>query len=201
MTELLDLSNVQPGFSDPVLDAQACFRKTLDALSRPGTIQALDVASAPAPLNLASAGLALTLMDFDTPIYLSDSLNTDAIISWLRFHCSAPMTTVPREASFAFLQDGDDWPSLDEFHPGDAKYPDTSTSLIIQLSALTGGPEVSFEGPGIETSVGVSPMGIPGSFWTERTENVADFQLGVDCYFTAENQVIGLPRTTRTTHI
>ena len=63
MTQTLDLSSVQPGFSDPVLDAQACFRKVLDALSRPGTVRALDVSTAPAPLNLASAGLALTLMD------------------------------------------------------------------------------------------------------------------------------------------
>lgn len=199
MTQTLDLSSVQPGFSDPVLDAQACFRKVLDALSRPGTVRALDVSTAPAPLNLASAGLALTLMDFDTPVYLSASLNTDAIVSWLRFHCSAPITTSPKEAAFAFLQEGDDWPALDAFHPGDAKYPDTSTSLIIQLSSLENGPAVSLEGPGIETSETIRPSGLPETFWDERSENVADFQLGIDCYLTADNQVIGLPRTTRTT--
>ena len=199
MTQTLDLSSVQPGFADPVLDAQACFRKVLDALSRPGMIAALDVPSAPAPLNHASAGLALTLMDFDTPIFLSPSLNTSAIVSWLRFHCSAPITTIPNEAAFAFLQQGDVWPALDEFHQGDAKYPDTSTSLVVQLSSLDAGPAVTLKGPGIEASVIICPTGLPESFWNERDESVADFQLGIDCYLTAENKVIGLPRTTRTT--
>jgi len=200
MSQVLDLSAVQPGFPDPVLDAQACFRKLLDALSRPGIVQALDVPSAPEPLNLATAGLALTLMDFDTPIFLSASVRTDAVISWLRFHCSAPITTVPREASFAILQQGDVWPSLDEFHPGDAKYPDRSTSLVMQLASLETGPSVTLQGPGIETTAQINPAGLPETFWNERAENVANFQLGVDCYFTANNQVIGLPRTTRTTH-
>jgi len=198
MTQTLDLSQVTPGFDDPVLDAQSCFRKVLDAISHPGRIYALDVPPAPAPLNPASAGLALTLMDFDTPIYLSPALQTDSIVSWLRFHCSAPITTVPNEAAFAFLQEGDVWPSIDEFHPGDAKYPDTSTSLVIQLSSLESGPSVKLEGPGIETQETISPKALPENFWDARAENVVDFQLGVDCYLTAGNQVIGLPRTTRT---
>ena len=200
MSQLLDLSEVQPGFADPVLDAQACFRKVLDAISRPGLLQTLDVPSAPEPLNLESAGLALPLMDFDTPIFLSESVQTKAVTSWLRFHCSAPITTVPREASFAILQQGDAWPTLDEFHQGDAKYPDRSTSLILQLDSLDAGRSVTLEGPGIETSEQIQPAGLPANFWAERADNVADFQLGVDCYLTAGSQVIGLPRTTRTTH-
>lgn len=198
MSQTLDLSQVQPGFDDPVLDAQACFRKVLDALSHPGRVYTLDIPSAPAPLNLASAGLALTLMDFDTPIFLSPQLKTDEIASWLRFHCSAPLTTVPNEAAFAFLQEGDTWPTIDEFHAGDAKYPDTSTSLIIQVSSFETGPEVTLDGPGIETQEKIRPAQLPEHFWRQRAENVADFQLGVDCYLTAGSQIIGLPRTTRT---
>lgn len=199
MSQLLDLSDVSPGFDDPVLDAQACFRKVLDATSRPGTIAALDVPVAPAPLNPASAGLALTLMDYDTPIFLSASLKTDSIMSWLRFHCSAAITAEPHEASFALLQEGDTWPALEAFHPGDAKYPDRSTSLVIQISSLETGPLVTLEGPGIETVATINPAGLPAQFWDERAANVADFQLGVDCFLTAGNKVLGLPRTTRTT--
>lgn len=198
MTQSLDLSHVQAGFDDPVLDAQACFRKVLDALSCPGRVCALDVPSSPAPLNPASAGLALTLMDFDTPVFLSPELRTDEIVSWLRFHCSAPITMVPNEAAFAVLAEGDAWPAIAEFHAGDAKYPDTSTSLIIQLSSFESGPAITLEGPGIETRRTINPEHLPGEFWSQRADNVADFQLGVDCYFTADNLVIGLPRTTRT---
>jgi len=198
MNQVLDLSEVQPGFADPVLDAQACFRKVLDALSRPGRIEALSIANAPAPLNLASSGLALTLMDYDTPIYLSASLSNDAVISWIRFHCNAPITTNPKEASFAILAEGDEWPHIDDFNPGDAKYPDTSTSLVIQLTSLQDGPAVTLKGPGIKTTETINPQHLPVSFWEDRASNVADFQLGVDVYFTSDNRVIGLPRTTET---
>ena len=201
MTQTLDLSNVQPGFDDPVLDAQACFRKILDAMSRPGRVVNLDVTSAPELLNLASAGLALTLLDFDTPVFLSQSLRSDAVTSWLRFHCTAQITSDPKAASFAFLASGDEWPALDDFNPGDAKYPDLSTSLVILLPSLDDGAGVSLEGPGIKTAETIRPAGLPASFWDDRAENVADFQLGVDCYLTAENRLIGLPRTTRTTQI
>lgn len=198
MSQTLDLSGVQPGFDDPVLDAQDCFRKVLDAMSRPGRIAALDLSSAPAPLNLASAGLALTLIDYDTPVFLSSKMQINAVIAWLRFHCSAPITDDPKEAAFAILAEDDSWPAIDDFNPGDAKYPDRSTSLIIQLSSLSTGPQVTLQGPGIESQEIIRPAGLPASFWAERTENVSEFQLGVDCYLTSENRLIGLPRTTRT---
>lgn len=201
MTQTLDLSSVQPGFDDPVLDAQACFRKILDAMSRPGRVVNLDVTSAPELFNLASAGLALTLLDFDTPVFLSQSLRSDAVTSWLRFHCTAQITSDPKAASFAFLASGDEWPALDHFNQGDAKYPDLSTSLVILLPSLDDSAGVSLEGPGIKTAEIIKPAGLPASFWDDRAENVADFQLGVDCYLTAENRLIGLPRTTRTTQI
>lgn len=197
MTTGLDLSHVRPGFSDPVLDSQSTFRKVLDAMSRPGVAVSLDVAAAPTGLNGASAALALTLMDFDTPIYLSESLQSDAVTSWLRFHCSAPLTEAPREAAFAILAESDAWPMLDQFNPGDAKYPDLSTTLILQVEALTGGPEIGLTGPGIQDEAIVSPRGLPEDFWDVRAKNVAAFQLGVDCFITSGHGLFGLPRTTR----
>ncbi|WP_430424757.1 phosphonate C-P lyase system protein PhnH [Phenylobacterium sp.] len=43
----LDLTEIAPGFADPTRDSQAVFRRVMDAIARPGTIQ--DLSFAPEP--------------------------------------------------------------------------------------------------------------------------------------------------------
>ena len=64
-----------PGFSEPVLASQAVFRTVMEAMARPGQIAEIGVALAPpAPLGIAAAALALTLLDFETPVWLDPKL-------------------------------------------------------------------------------------------------------------------------------
>ena len=197
MSTAPDLSKIPAGFDDPVLNSQSTFRLVLDALTRPGRIAVLDVQAAPEGLNLATAGTALCLFDFNTPIFLSPALRTEQITAWLRFHCSAPITETPEEAEFAVLAQGDDWPDLMEFNRGSEKYPDLSTTLIIQVKAVDSGPDVTISGPGNESPVDIQIDGLPNGFWDKRADAVADFQLGLDCFFTSENSLLGLPRSNR----
>ena len=53
-----DAVALKPGFSDPVFHGQAVFRRILDALSRPGRIETLDVEFNPA--SLVGFGVAMT---------------------------------------------------------------------------------------------------------------------------------------------
>src|SRR5690606_4453631 len=63
MSAVLDLARVAPGFTDPVRQSQAVFRKVMDAVARPGTIA--DLAFAPdAPDGLARAAGAVALALF-----------------------------------------------------------------------------------------------------------------------------------------
>jgi alpha-D-ribose 1-methylphosphonate 5-triphosphate synthase subunit PhnH len=198
-TPPLDLGAIAPGFADPTRDSQAVFRRVMDAVARPGTIQDLSFApEPPAGLGRAAAAMALTLFDFETPVWLDPMLRGHCV-DWLRFHCACPLTEQPGEAAFAIIVDAADCPPLSAFHPGDAKYPDRSTTLLIQTPALVGGRGVILEGPGIKDRSALAPAGLTGGFWEQVQANHARFQFGVDLIFAAGDLIAALPRSTRVT--
>lgn len=199
-TPILDLGAIAPGFPDPTRDSQAVFRRAMDAVARPGTIQDLSFApEPPAGLGRAAAALALTLFDFETKVWLDPMLRDGVASDWLRFHCACPLTEQPGEAAFAIVVDAADCPPLTNFHPGDAKYPDRSTTIILQVPALVGGRGVTLEGPGIKERSALAPAGIGAGFWEQVQANHGRFQFGVDVIFAAGDLIAALPRSTRVT--
>lgn len=127
-----DLSKMKPGFSDPVMDAQAVFRKVLDAISYPGRIIQLKASiEFPAPLNMASAAIFLALADYSTPVW-TDSPDSREMFSWFRFHCCADINSNPQDALFAVITDPEYMPDLGSFNLGTDQKPDSSATLIIQ---------------------------------------------------------------------
>lgn len=200
MSALIDLAAIAPAFSDPTREGQAVFRRAMDAVARPGTIQ--EVGFAPAPpqgLARAAGAVALTLFDFETRVWLDPALRGGAAEAWMRFHCGCPLTPDPLATAFALITDLAAAPPLAAFNQGDAKYPDRSTTLVIQLAALTGGPAVELRGPGIKDTASLALPGLPPGFWDQVQTNGAQFQFGVDLIFTAGDQLTALPRTTRVT--
>jgi len=79
------------GFTDAPVQASHAFRAALNALSRPGQIETLHGASAPAPLSSAAATLAMTLFDGTTPVHLAGAHNSPALRDWITFHTGAPL--------------------------------------------------------------------------------------------------------------
>ena len=196
----LDLARIAPGFADPTTGSQAAFRRIMDAVARPGTIQDLaNAPDAPQGLDRAAGAVALTLFDFETPVWLDPSLRGGVVEDWIRFHCSCPLTEAPAEAAFAIVTDVAACPPLSSFNPGDAKYPDRSTTLVIQVATLAGGRSASLSGPGIKTQSAIAPTGLPDSFWDQVQANNARFQFGVDLLFAAGDLLTALPRSTRVT--
>ncbi|MGZ6016211.1 MAG: phosphonate C-P lyase system protein PhnH [Phenylobacterium sp.] len=197
---VLDLAEIAPAFSDPTRESQAVFRKVMDAVARPGTIQDLAFApDAPPGLDRAAGAVALTLFDFETPAWLDPALRGGAAEGWLRFHCGCPLTDDPVLAAFALITDALAAPELSAFNAGDAKYPDRSTTLIIQLPSLTGGPPVTLRGPGVKDEASIALAGLPAGFWDQVRTNQARFQFGVDLIFVAGDRLTALPRSTRVT--
>ncbi len=200
MSAVLDLAAIAPAFPDPTRGSQAVFRKVMEAMARPGVIHDLGFApDAPQGLDRAAGAIALTLFDFETPVWLDPALRGGTAEGWIRFHCGAPLTADPMAAAFALISDISASPALRAFNMGDAKYPDRSTTLVIQLPALEGGPEVVLTGPGIKTQMTLALAGLPDGFWAQVQDNHEQFQFGVDLIFVAGDRVTALPRSTRVT--
>jgi len=190
---------VAAGFAAPVLSAQKTFRAVLNALARPGTIHPLTAElSAPAPLSPAAAAIALTLCDYDTPLWLDAGLrSTDAVIDWLRFHCRSPIIDDPRAAAFAIVSTPSELPPLDHFNPGLPDYPDRSTTLILQLESLRSGPQLLLEGPGIRGCQVFRASPLPRNIGAQLIANRTLFPRGVDLVLLAERELAALPRSIR----
>jgi alpha-D-ribose 1-methylphosphonate 5-triphosphate synthase subunit PhnH len=196
-------ATLAPGFADPVHDTQAVFRTLLDALSRPGTIgtvnhvlPAFDTATTHRPAaDRAAFAALLTLCDFSTPVWLAQP---DApLASALRFHTGAPLVDTPRQAAFAYLHDAAAMPALEQFALGEPESPELAATLLVRVTALTGGTPLTLRGPGIETTQVIAPAGLPERFWRERAELAPLFPCGIDCYFVCGDTLMGLPRTTQ----
>lgn len=193
----LDLSRVAPGFADPVHGSQASFRALMDALARPGRVQALASGpdTVPEGLDPAAAAIALTLFDIDTPVWLAPALRGGAAETFLRFHCSCPITGDPMAAAFALASAQTPEARLTGFQTGEEKYPDRSTTLVLMCPSLSGGRRLSLSGPGIKGDCEIEPSGLSDAFVSDWAATQSRFQCGVDVFLTCGRQTIGLPRT------
>lgn len=188
------------GFPDPVLDAQHAFHALMQALARPGAIQPLRGAPfAPEPLGSSLGAVALTLLDFETRVWLdpASSRSDGPTPAWLRFHTGARIVSTPGDADFALLTDYAGAPSLDAWRLGEEAYPDRSTTLAIRVAAFGSGARYRLTGPGIKGETLVQVTGLPAALLAAWPANRVLFPRGVDVLLVGPDAVIGLPRTTR----
>lgn len=191
-----------PGLPDPVLDSQRVFRAVLDAIAHPGTLVDLPFSlgralHVPAPLDPATAAVALALADVDTRLWLDGAAGAAAVRAYLRFHCGCPLTEEPAAADFAVVADPQAMPPLAAFNAGSDEFPDRSTTVIVQVPALEGGEPWTFTGPGIRDRVRLAVAGLPPAFRGWVAENHAGFPRGVDLIFTSGTRLVALPRSAR----
>ncbi len=186
------------GFANPVFDAQSVFRAVMDGLANPGTVYIAETqADAPEPFGKAAASILLTLCDFETPVWLSPSIASDSVRGWINFHAGATLVGEPEQSAFAFVANSAELPVLTSFALGNDEYPDTSTTIILDVEALIGGAHLLLEGPGINGNRVVAPAGLPDGFIGMWAQNSEIYPRGIDLILTAGEQFLCLPRTTR----
>jgi alpha-D-ribose 1-methylphosphonate 5-triphosphate synthase subunit PhnH len=185
---------IAAGFADPALDAQATFRCLLEAIAHPGRIVMAPggLPLPPAPLLPPAYAVALTLLDFETPLWLDPALATPAVVDSLRLQCGCPIA-LQAKARFALLA-GPGAP-LAAFDQGTPEYPDRSASLIWQIDGLEAGRGVRLTGPGIRTGTRLHVEGVAADFWAQWRTNHQQFPLGVDVVFLTGDRLAALPRS------
>ena len=176
------------GFADPATQSAHAFRRVMEAMARPGTIQPITGAMPPAPLSAAAGAVLLTLCDTDTPVYLAGATDCEAVRAWLAFHTGAPITG-PSQCMFAIGT----WEALAPllaYRIGTSDYPDRSATLIVERDSL-GAKGATLRGPGIRDT---QTLSLPE---TEAFRaNRALFPLGLDFILTSGDRLAALPRTT-----
>jgi alpha-D-ribose 1-methylphosphonate 5-triphosphate synthase subunit PhnH len=169
------------------------------AMSRPGSVQPVTAGvGAPLAMMRATAAIALTLFDHDTPIWLDPAMSaTSEVAKWLKFHASAPVIADPSICSFALIGDPGALPALDRFSFGSHEYPDRSTTLILQVASLTEGTAFELRGPGIDGTAVLRASIEPADLFQRLDINAALFPRGIDVVLVHDDALIAIPRTTR----
>lgn len=179
-----------PGFTDPVLQSQACFRAVLDAMARPGTVHTAATPSPPPPLHPATAAVLLTLIDLDTPLWLDPP--AAAAADWIAFHCGAPL--VPRQhAAFAVAIPGTS--DLAGLPAGSDEAPEQGATLIMQVDALGTGRPFQLSGPGLAAPTVLRVDGLPPGFVPAWRANHARYPRGIDLILCSGRHLAAFPRT------
>lgn len=184
-------------FQSPA-EAARFFRTILSSLATPATPKEVEgLPDAPAPLLATAAAVILSLADYQTPVWLSPSLNTESVRKFIRFHTGAPVTSDSRSASFAILEQTEVLEHINQFSVGSDEYPDRSTTLIIQADGAFASHQVEASGPGLSQTVSFGLAGTNKMFWERLQMNAALFPLGLDFLFATPRAVAGLPRSTK----
>ncbi|WP_433293099.1 phosphonate C-P lyase system protein PhnH [Pseudonocardia sp. CA-142604] len=175
-------------------DAQRVFRAVLDALARPGTTTHL-----PAPAGVPAALVPLlALADLDTPVCVLDATSADSA-QWLRAvmtATSAPGAVLGEARLVAALRPitADELRAVRVGTPAD---PEEAALVALAVPALTGGPVVRLEGPGVAPGAVIAPAGLPVG-WLDVRAAVA-YPAGADLLLVdSDGACVGLPRSTRT---
>lgn len=181
---------LQGGFDNAPLQSATAFRGIMTAMARPGVVQQVAGATAPAPVSAAAACLILTLCDPETGLYLAPGFDGAAVQDWVRFHTGAQLVG-PKDCDFAL----GDWAALgrlSQYPTGTPEYPDRSATLIVETDDLGKAQPVSLRGPGIQV---VQAFNLPDIAAFQL--NARAFPLGLDFFFTSGSQLAALPRTTK----
>ncbi|MEL6551415.1 MAG: phosphonate C-P lyase system protein PhnH [Pseudomonadota bacterium] len=187
----MQTNTLSGGFAEPAIDAAHAFRRVMEAMARPGTVQDISGALPPAPLSPAAGTVLLTLCDTDTPVHLAGATDCADVRHWLAFHTGAPLAA-PSRCAFAVGA----WEALAPLSPypvGTSKYPDRSATLIVEVADLAASG-ATLSGPGIKDHAALSVPEIEAF-----QANAALFPRGLDFIFTCGNRLAALPRTTRVT--
>ena len=177
-------------------DQAKIFRMVLEAMSHPGRIVDFKVPPLTLPLGISSemAALVFTLCDFQTPICMKSK--TPEIEKFVKFHTGAAFADAVSSATFIVADTKDKISPFGDFAQGTHEYPDRSSTLLIQVEAITNSGNVALMGPGIAGQTFLNIKKLDMMFWEGLHANHAQYPLGVDVIFVTQGKIAAIPRST-----
>ena len=200
------LKDIGRGFSNPTLCSQAVFRQSLVALSLPGQPQTLDLnlsnpaMQVPENTHAAAAALLLALLDQDCKVWLSDGFDSSHAAAWLRFHTGCTLVTNSIEADFVWIAHANELPAFENLAQGNAQYPELSATCVVQVQDFDTAPTADawiLSGPGVKETGHLKLVGLTDNFVSARRNSQVHAPCGIDFFFTHNDSLIGLPRSTQ----
>lgn len=187
------------GFTNPVFDSQAVFRSCLSAQSYVGQPQTvLPDFSCPTAIMPATAAMALTLLDFETPVAMLGF--PPAVVDWIVFHTQAPVVPMA-QASFVLVSQDTPLPDMAACHLGNDLYPEQGATIIKEVINFSDGEPLLLSGPGLLEPLTLRLPLADNGFVRQRMANYLRFPSGVDLFFCSGQQLLALPRSTKVEQI
>ncbi|KAB2953460.1 phosphonate C-P lyase system protein PhnH [Heliorestis acidaminivorans] len=181
---------------------QKAYRKLIDSLSKPGTINILDEfrdsKDIKIPCNDSTYLFMQMLLDTEVTFHIlgQNSETISKYVSQITYAKSAPL----HEADFIFLlqnrEAGQLVNAIEQCKSGELINPHQSATLIVEVEKISKEEKYQLKGPGIET---VQFMNIyEKDNWIEaRAQKNINYPIGIDIYFLdPEARLLALPRTT-----
>jgi alpha-D-ribose 1-methylphosphonate 5-triphosphate synthase subunit PhnH len=210
---------MQPGLQSPAQQSQQVFRRLLDAMARPGSVQAmpLDVlaqmtemaqmtpADDPDPAGAAMRAVLLTLLDGDTSLHVGAGLAPGRLAGYLQFHSGVTLVDTPAQAEFTAITAAHASTALLASLPwGSDEAPQGAATLVLRVPDMAATQRVGvrssrliLRGPGARGSIELAVAGVPAEFWLSRQAMAGDYPRGVDLLLVTDRSVAAIPRSTR----
>lgn len=188
---------------DLVHDIQKAYRRVLDSMSKPGTINTIHEQAMKVSLEIGCfpSTLVLIQMLFDTEIKFKVCSQRESEIVKLINQLTYAKASTAEEADFILILNDAEGKeaetALKVASIGDLQNPQYGATFIVETRSLNSGQELKLTGPGIMTERLIKVDTLK-SLMDIRAEKNAEYPLGIDLIFIdSEDHVLCLPRTTQ----
>ncbi len=194
MNSAMRLNHWSLKFDDLAAGSERTFRSILSAMENPGSLVTIyEKPPAPQELHSASAATCLTLLENEAPVW-TDIDWKSPVISWLQWGCGSCVVTEPSMANFALVTKPASMPALDYFRVGRNEYPDTATTLVVQVDDILPGSETKFPILLTNGHPQLELKGVLDQFWHQWQQVSSLYPMGIDIFVTCEDVLAAVPK-------
>ena len=188
---------------DLVHDIQTSYRKVLNCMSRPGSIEnlACQIEKVDIDVDFSRSTLIMMYMLLDAEVSFKIVSHEEEKISKLVNQLTYGKYTSLEEADFIFIMKDADEDMVEQTFKaakiGDLIDPHKSATIVVEAEEISGNKELMLTGPGIKKE-NYMQVKIKGDWLGEREKKNIEYPLGIDMILLdEESNVMCLPRTTQ----